>query len=107
MNKKTGFLLGLLLGGAAAVMAFERLDPVKRQKLVNNLNQKASNLKDRAVDYAFYANDAMNDASGHLKKGANGAASHAKSAFNSAQQRAGQLKNHFNNLFKYPISYGC
>lgn len=99
-----GFLVGLLLGGAAAVVAFKRLDPVKRQKLINDVNRKASDLKDKAVDYAFYASDAMDNATDHLHKGTKGATSHAKSALNYAHRHAVQLKNHFNNPFNHDDS---
>ena len=97
MSKKAGFLLGLLAGGAAAFLAFKRLDPVKRQHLVNQINHKATDFKNKAVDYAFYASDAMDDASGQLHRGANG----AKSALNSADARAKQLKQRVNHHFNH------
>lgn len=106
MKKKTGFLLGLLLGGAAAVVAFKRLDPAKRQKLVNSFDRHAANLKDKAVDYAFYANDAMNDASGQVHKGANGAKRHAKVAFDSAKQQTGRLGHRIADRFSHDSQNG-
>lgn len=61
MGKKFGFLLGLLAGGAAAHVAYHRLDDAQKEQLKEDLQDKVDIAKDRAVDYAFYASDAWAD----------------------------------------------
>lgn len=61
MGKKFGFLLGLLAGGAAAHVAYRRLDDAQKEQLKEDLQDKVDIAKDRAVDYAFYASDAWAD----------------------------------------------
>lgn len=90
MSKKSGFLLGLLLGGVTAVIAFKRLDPAKRQELINKVDHQATNLKNKAINYAFYASDAMNSASGQIHRGAD-----------EAKRHAGKLKNRVTDKFSH------
>ncbi|MBW1605772.1 YtxH domain-containing protein [Lactobacillus sp. Sy-1] len=89
MSKKAGFGFGLFLGltGAAAYFAFKRLDPAKQKELVTKANNAAHDLKDRAVDYAFYANDALSDARESLGKKTSEVTDNAKQAFNSATDK--------------------
>ncbi|AUI78314.1 YtxH domain-containing protein [Lactiplantibacillus pentosus] len=60
MSKK-GFLLGLIVGGAALATAVKRLDDDKKAELKAKAQQGIADFKDRAIDYAFYANDAAED----------------------------------------------
>lgn len=57
---KHKLLAGLLLGGAA-VAAYHTLDLEQREALKDAARDRCNALKDRAVDYAFYAADALDD----------------------------------------------
>lgn len=61
MGKKLAF--GLFAGalGAGLYAAYQKLDEAKKAQLKRDARQKADELRDRAVDYAFYANDAVSD----------------------------------------------
>ena len=61
MAKKTGLLLGLLAGGAIAHLAYQHLSKDQQSQLKDDVQDKLDDLKDRAVDYAFYASDAWDD----------------------------------------------
>lgn len=60
MSKK-GFLLGVVLGGAAIATAVMKMDDDKKAELKAKAQQGIVDFKDRAIDYAFYANDAAED----------------------------------------------
>lgn len=60
MSKK-GFLLGLALGGAAIVTVAMKMDDDKKAELKAKAQRGLAEFKDRAIDYAFYANDAAED----------------------------------------------
>jgi len=60
MSKK-GFLLGVMIGGAAIATAINKMDDEKKADLKAKAQQGFADLKDRAIDYAFYANDAAED----------------------------------------------
>lgn len=60
MSKK-GFLFGLVLGGAAIVTVAMKMDDDKKAALKVKAQQGLADFKDRAIDYAFYANDAAED----------------------------------------------
>ncbi|USS91229.1 hypothetical protein [Fructilactobacillus carniphilus] len=62
MDMKKGLLLGSVLGGAAAYLAFRTLDAEKEAEIRKRILESAEDAKDRAVDYAFYAADALADA---------------------------------------------
>ncbi|USS87651.1 hypothetical protein M3M39_05955 [Fructilactobacillus hinvesii] len=62
MDTKKGLLLGGVLGGAAAYLAFRTLDAEKEAEVRKHVLETAEDAKDRAVDYAFYAADALADA---------------------------------------------
>lgn len=57
---KHKLLAGLVLGGAAFA-AYHALDLEQREALKDTVRDKGNALKDRAVDYAFYAADALDD----------------------------------------------
>ncbi|KRN01877.1 hypothetical protein FD13_GL000464 [Levilactobacillus senmaizukei DSM 21775 = NBRC 103853] len=57
---KHKLLAGLVLGGAA-VAAYHALDLEQREALKDACRERVNALKDRAVDYAFYAADAADD----------------------------------------------
>ena len=57
---KHKLLAGLVLGGAAYA-AYHALDLEKREALKNAAREQCDTLKDRAIDYAFYAADALDD----------------------------------------------
>ena len=60
MSKK-GFLFGLALGGAAIATIAMKMDDDKKAELKAKAQQGLADFKDRAIDYAFYANDAAAD----------------------------------------------
>lgn len=60
MSKK-GFLFGLALGGAAIATIAMKMDDDKKAELKAKAQQGLAVFKDRAIDYAFYANDAAAD----------------------------------------------
>ena len=60
MSKK-GFLLGVVLGGAAIATAVMKMDDDKKATLKAKAQQGIADFKDRAIDYAFYAADASED----------------------------------------------
>lgn len=57
---KHKLLAGLLLGGAAYA-AYHAMDLEQREALKDAARDRYNTLKDRAVDYAFYAADAVDD----------------------------------------------
>lgn len=57
---KHKLLAGLLLGGAAYA-AYHALDLEQREALKDSARDHVNAFKDRAVDYAFYAADALDD----------------------------------------------
>lgn len=61
MGKKLvgGLFAGLL--GAGLYAAYQKMDENRKHQLKRGLREKTDELKDRAVDYAFYANDAVSD----------------------------------------------
>lgn len=60
MSKK-GFLFGLAVGGAAIVTLAMKMDDEKKAELKAKAQRGIAEFKDRAIDYAFYANDAAED----------------------------------------------
>jgi len=60
MSKKA-FLIGLALGGAVIARAAMKMDEDKKAELKQRAQQGLADFKDRAIDYAFYANDAAED----------------------------------------------
>ncbi|MCK8472365.1 YtxH domain-containing protein [Lactiplantibacillus plantarum] len=60
MSKK-GFLLVVVLGGAAIATAVMKMDDDKKAELKAKAQQGIADFKNRAIDYAFYANDAAED----------------------------------------------
>ncbi|MHA8110929.1 hypothetical protein ACYATP_05475 [Lactobacillaceae bacterium Melli_B4] len=94
MSKKAGFGFGVFLGvtGAAAYFAFKRLSPAKQKEIIKKVNDTAHDLKDRAVDYAFYANDAISDTKEVLGKKTSEVSDSAKQAFNDASDK---FNDHF------------
>ena len=60
MSKK-GFLFGLALGGAAIATVAMKMDEDKKAELKARAQQGIADFKDRAIDYAFYANDYAED----------------------------------------------
>ena len=57
---KFKLLAGLVLGGAAAA-AYHALDLEKREALKDAARDRYNEFKDRAVDYAFYTADALDE----------------------------------------------
>ncbi|RRK11094.1 YtxH domain-containing protein [Lactiplantibacillus garii] len=60
MSKK-GFLFGLAVGGAVIATIANKMDADKKAELKAKAQQGIADFKDRAIDYAFYANDAAED----------------------------------------------
>ncbi|MFC6181107.1 YtxH domain-containing protein [Lactiplantibacillus daowaiensis] len=60
MSKKA-FLFGLALGGVAIARVSMKMDDDKKAELKAKAQQGLADFKDRAIDYAFYANDAAED----------------------------------------------
>jgi len=60
MSKKA-FLVGLALGGAVIARVAMKMDDGKKADLKQRAQQGLADFKDRAIDYAFYANDAAED----------------------------------------------
>lgn len=61
MGKKLAGSLFIAAVGAGLYAAYQKLDAQKKQQLQQDAMDKAAELKDRAVDYAFYASDAVED----------------------------------------------
>lgn len=70
---KHKLLAGLVLGGAAYA-AYHALDLEKREALKDMAREHCDAFKDRAIDYAFYAADALDD----FKETLNDHVGHAK-----------------------------
>jgi len=60
MSKK-GFLFGLAVGGAVIATIANKMDAENKAELKAKAQQGLADFKDRAIDYAFYANDAAED----------------------------------------------
>lgn len=95
MRKTTKFLLGLLVGSSVAYLTLKKMSPVKRQQLMDKINDQMRSLKKNTIDYAFYANDTLGNTSKGVK-------SHAKSMADSIGHRAkyfkGQLGSRWANF---------
>ncbi|MCM0598531.1 hypothetical protein [Periweissella fabalis] len=68
MGKKLGLLTGLAISGAAAFAAFKALTPQKQEKLIKDARAKIDDLRDNAIDYAYYATDFVEDMREQLEK---------------------------------------
>lgn len=66
MSKKVGFLAGMAATGVAAYVAFKSLSPEKQNDLKNKAQDTFEDLRDSAVDYAYFANDKLDDVRGRL-----------------------------------------
>jgi gas vesicle protein len=88
MGKKLvgGLFAGLL--GAGLYAAYQKLDEDKKNRMKKNLREKSDELRDRAVDYAFYANDAMNDFKDVIKDEMNNAKDNVKDASSKFSEKA-------------------
>ncbi|MGQ2283151.1 YtxH domain-containing protein [Apilactobacillus kunkeei] len=99
--KKTGlFLLGLTTGAAAAVyLAYRKMDDEKTKEFVNSTVKTANDLKDRALDYAFYALDSVDDVKEQLQYKTSDAKSKIKDA-------AGKVNDNVVNKAQYYYDEG-
>ncbi|WP_340147144.1 hypothetical protein [Lentilactobacillus rapi] len=88
MGKKlaSGIFAGLL--GAGLYAAYQKLDEDKKNRMKKNLREKSDELRDRAVDYAFYANDAMSDFKDVLKDEMDQAKGNVKDASSKFSEKA-------------------
>lgn len=68
MSKTKGFLTGMAVSGVAAFAAYKALSPEKKASLKAQLAEKKAGIRDLAVDYAFFAADAVEDRHGELKE---------------------------------------
>lgn len=68
MAKAMSFLAGIAVSGVAAMAAYKALSPEKKAALKKQLAEKQASLRDLAVDYAFFAADAVEDRHGELKE---------------------------------------
>ncbi|KOY75024.1 uncharacterized protein RZ54_10210 [Apilactobacillus kunkeei] len=99
--KKTGlFLLGLTTGvAAAAYLAYRKMDDEKTKEFVNSTVKTANDLKDRALDYAFYALDSVDDVKEQLQYKTSDAKSKIKDA-------AGKVNDNVVNKAQYYYDEG-
>ncbi len=88
MGKKLvgGLFAGIL--GAGLYAAYQKLDETKKNRLKRDLRDKTDELRDRAVDYAFYASDAVSDLKDVVKDEVANATQNAKDKSADLAERA-------------------
>lgn len=101
---KGHFLFGFLLGGAAAFAATRLLAPESSDELRDNLARKVNQFRDKAADYADFADettdefaDIAGDTFNDLGETATSAAGEVKSAAEEAKDSAADLKDDESN----------
>lgn len=68
MKKSNLFLLGLTTGaGVAAYLTYRHIDDDKAKSFFNKTFKTAEDVKNRALDYAFYAIDSFDDVKDSLQ----------------------------------------
>ncbi|EEI19027.1 YtxH domain-containing protein [Lentilactobacillus hilgardii] len=92
MGKKLvgGLFAGLL--GAGLYAAYQKMDETKKNRLKRDFREKTDELRDRAVDYAFYANDAVSDFKDAFKDELNSTKGNVKDASSSFADKAKSFK---------------
>ena len=92
MGKKifAGILAGL--AGAGAYAAFKNLTQDQKDRFREDFYDKMEQVRDRAVDYAFYADDDLNDAKEVLNDQVSQFQTSAKSKSEQLKQRVHQAK---------------
>ncbi|MGV0167669.1 hypothetical protein ACRYI5_03600 [Furfurilactobacillus sp. WILCCON 0119] len=87
-----GFWIGALLGGAAAYAAYRALTEEQRDALRDTADTEYHKLRDRAIDYAFYAADAIDDAKDSFQDYSESASDSARDFASTVGERSASLR---------------
>lgn len=92
-----GFLVGLTLGGAAAMVAYYLLTDEQKAQLKQKVKDTSVNLKDQVIDYALYAQDAADDLINNADQYKEDAQAKVQTASDKIKAQKDQMVDHFSN----------
>lgn len=97
MTMAKGFLVGLTLGGAAAMVAYYLLTDEQKAQLKQKVKDTSVNLKDQVIDYALYAQDAADDLINNADQYKEDAQAKVQTASDKIKAQKDQMVDHFSN----------
>lgn len=92
-----GFLVGLTLGGAAAMVAYYLLTDEQKAQLKQKVKDTSVNLKDQVIDYALYAQDVADDLINNADQYKEDAQAKVQTASDKIKAQKDQMVDHFSN----------
>lgn len=97
MSKK--LFTGILLGGAATYMAWQKMAPAKKAALKQSINEKFNQVADYVTDYTLDALDIVDDMTNgsSLNDKVSGAADAVNNVTGKVKDKASQVVNHMTN----------
>lgn len=92
-----GFLIGLTLGGAAAVAAYYLLTDEQKEQLKQKARETKEDLREQVIDYALFAQDAATDLLDNADQYKEDAQEKVHSAGKKLKEHKEHVVDHFSN----------